>query len=283
MASPAIRKRLAVLREALRAPLRPGGQSESVLRTLDRMRSAKQRAEEQDATAYRIRLSPLATLLSAVVMIAAIGWAYFMGYMIGLGENPARQVASLTGSTTPEQEEATVLNDDQPYVPEGVIKEDALPEDAPSQANQKQPEPPAKDASNYPFAKPKGSSLAAWGENRGTAAKSGQASEQTDKATPATPSAGTAAPLPASSESKSSQLYDFVFQIASFKKQEDAERLCQRLETDGLRCRIQKSGSLHVVQNMLRGTDQQGIQRREYFQGMGLGRPIQKSKKAVKK
>lgn len=36
-----LRKRLTAIKEAVRAPLRPGGQSEQVLRTLERMRNAQ--------------------------------------------------------------------------------------------------------------------------------------------------------------------------------------------------------------------------------------------------
>ena len=92
-----LRKRLTAIKEAVRAPLRPGGQSEQVLRTLERMRNAQRVAEEEDEKAYRFRLSPVAAGIALAVMAATVGWSYFMGYMVGLGQNPARQVARLTG------------------------------------------------------------------------------------------------------------------------------------------------------------------------------------------
>ena len=68
----------------MRAPLRPGGQSEQVLRTLERMRNAQRVAEEEDEKAYRFRLSPVAAgiadktgVATALITAAVVGGAMF--------------------------------------------------------------------------------------------------------------------------------------------------------------------------------------------------------------
>ena len=96
-------------------------------------------------------------------------------------------------------------------------------------------------------------------------------------AQPAAPSSEKKAEAPAARQ----QLYDFVFQVAAFRKQDDADRLCQRLEEKGVRCRVQPSGKVMLVMAMLRGTALDGANLRADFQRMGLGAPIQKSRKEL--
>lgn len=289
-----LRKRLTAVKEALRAPLRPGGQSEQVLRTLERMRNAQRVAEEEDEKAYRFRLSPVAAGIALAVMAATVGWSYFMGYMVGLGQNPARQVARLTGAQPPPPPAQTVA---QATLPPDIIKDDIPPEGTPPASAADAPRQDAaqapagkdtqqaagktadtggsadkkKDKKAYPFARPSGQSLTAWGvaaPASGSPAQEKPASSAPD-ADKQTPSAG-------------QQLYDFVFQVAAFRKQDDADRLCRRLEEKGIRCRTQQSGKVSLVMAMLRGTALDGANLRAEFQRMGLGAPIQKSRKELK-
>ena len=76
-------------------------------------------------------------------------------------------------------------------------------------------------------------------------------------------------------------LYDFVFQVAAFRNVDDADRLRQRLEGQGLRTRGQKSGKLTLVMVHMRGTDLDAANLKEELQRMRLGSPLQKSKKQV--
>lgn len=287
-----LRKRLTAIREAMRAPLRPGGQSEQVLRTLERMRNAQRVAEEEDEKAYRFRLSPVTAGIALAVMAATVGWSYFMGYMVGLGQNPARQVARLTGAPPPPPTPEVVA---QAPLPPDIIKDDIPPEGAPDAAPPQPDTPAPKDAkaaakdtradtakdakaaaakkndgNRYPFARPSGQSLSAWGLD----APAQPAQDKKDS--PASPAEKkNAAPA-------GQQLYDFVFQVAAFRKQDDADRLCRRLEEKGIRCRVQPSGKVMLVMAMLRGTALDGANLRAEFQRMGLGAPIQKSRKELK-
>ncbi len=287
-----LRKRLTAIKEAVRAPLRPGGQSEQVLRTLERMRNAQRVAEEEDEKAYRFRLSPVAAGIALAVMAATVGWSYFMGYMVGLGQNPARQVARLTGAPPPPPSPQVVA---QAPLPPDIIKDDIPPEGSEPAASGSTPQtaadrpaagakakaeaaPAQKDDKNrYPFARPSGQSLTAWG----LTAPAQQASAQDAKNAPARPAAP---PSEKKTEAPAAgqQLYDFVFQVAAFRKQDDADRLCRRLEEKGIRCRVQPSGKVMLVMAMLRGTALDGANLRADFQRMGLGAPIQKSRKELK-
>lgn len=215
---------------------------------------------------FSFTLPPLAAGAICIVMLACIGWAFFMGYMVGHGQNPGEEMRELTGIGRPDRE--TLAEMDKAM----AGSEDASLRDKLADLGQ-QPvggapaaAPAAKNS--HPFNKPSGNGLAAWGNAPKGAAQ--PAPEKT--AAPATrPQAATnAAPL-----------YDFVFQVAAFRNVDDADRLRQRLEGQGLRTRGQKSGKLTLVMVHMRGTDLDAANLKEELQRMRLGSPLQKSKKRV--
>lgn len=158
---------------------------------------------------FSFTLPPLAAGAVCIVMLACIGWAFFMGYMVGHGQNPGEEMRELTGIGRPDRETLAEMD------------------------------------------------------------KAMAGSEKT--AAPAKPQAAT----------NGAPLYDFVFQVAAFRNVDDADRLRQRLEGQGLRTRGQKSGKLTLVMVHMRGTDLDAANLKEELQRMRLGSPLQKSKKRV--
>ena len=210
---------------------------------------------------FSFTLPPLAAGAVCIVMLACIGWAFFMGYMVGHGQNPGEEMRELTGIGRPDRE--TLAEMDKAM----AGSEDAGLRDKLADLS-RQPvggAPAAK--SSYPFNKPSDNGLAAWGNAPKGAAQ--PASEKT--AAPAKPQAAT----------NGAPLYDFVFQVAAFRNVDDADRLRQRLEGQGLRTRGQKSGKLTLVMVHMRGTDLDAANLKEELQRMRLGSPLQKSKKRV--
>lgn len=223
---------------------------------------------------FSFTLPPLAAGAVCIVMLACIGWAFFMGYMVGHGQNPGEEMRELTGIGRPDRE--TLAEMDKPMAgSEDAGLRDKLADlsrqpvgGAPAAANASAA-PAATPAakSPYPFNKPSDNGLAAWGNAPKGAAQ--PASEKT--AAPAKPQAAT----------NGAPLYDFVFQVAAFRNVDDADRLRQRLEGQGLRTRGQKSGKLTLVMVHMRGTDLDAANLKEELQRMRLGSPLQKSKKRV--
>jgi cell division protein FtsN len=292
-----------------------------------RVRAAGGAPEKERRFALRLSL-PVAGLLAAVLVVA-VGWSFFMGYMVGRGQNPEQRVEQLTGlggapaapaasaaqPNAPRKDKALA---DKTPAPEAAAPDPAVagppppaaqsaagsapgdgkkadsataakskgqppapqPQGPQSQGPQPQgPQPQGKNA--YPFARPSGGGLAAWGikpeqeaplQAAGPEQPAGQPEGQArTKATQtAQPRAQAAQPL-----------YDFVFQTAAFNNADDADKLRSRLEGQGLRTRLQKKGSLHLVLVNLRGTDLDAANLREELQRMRLGAPLLKSKKAV--
>lgn len=223
---------------------------------------------------FSFTLPPLAAGTVCIVMLACIGWAFFMGYMVGHGQNPGEEMRELTGIGRPDRETLAEMDKAMAGSEDAGLR-DKLADlsrqpvgGAPAAANASAAPAAAPAAkSPYPFNKPSDNGLAAWGNTPKGAAQ--PASEKT--AAPAKPQAAT----------NGAPLYDFVFQVAAFRNVDDADRLRQRLEGQGLRTRGQKSGKLTLVMVHMRGTDLDAANLKEELQRMRLGSPLQKSKKRV--
>ncbi len=173
---------------------------------------------------FSFTLPPLAAGAVCIVMLACIGWAFFMGYMVGHGQNPGEEMRELTGIGRPDRETLAEMD-----------------------------------------------KAMAGSEDAGLRDKLADLSRQPVGGAPAKPQAAT----------NGAPLYDFVFQVAAFRNVDDADRLRQRLEGQGLRTRGQKSGKLTLVMVHMRGTDLDAANLKEELQRMRLGSPLQKSKKRV--
>ena len=262
-----------------------------------------------------------------VVFAVAVGWAFFMGVIIGQGQNPAERVSAMLHERpreTPPSETMTAgeavadlldrplplrngsqgeraeaaaghEGEDPARASDGQQAQEAQPasgqtvsgQAAQGRQPQEQPVQAATEepkASAYPFARPQGESLAAWGIQPGGA---GQAAQQTPGTAPAareTPAAARRAEQKAEPKKteKAEPKFDYVYQAAAFRGKEDGDALRARLEEKGLRTRLQKSGKVYLVQVLLRGSEREAENIRETLRRMGLGKPIRLSKKAVK-
>lgn len=91
------------------------------------------------------------------------------------------------------------------------------------------------------------------------------------------------------SETASSSMYDFVFQVVAYKTSARAETLRERLEEDGLRTRMRvgKTGTSDTnwyrVQVLLRGTEARAITIREGFARFGISDAVIVSKERVRR
>ena len=242
----------------------------------------------------------MATLLGLILM-AAVGWSFFMGFMVGRGQNPEQRVEQMTGLQLDKQApQAAQGGVDAPNMPvaaaAGASPDAAAPkgQEAPApggaaagpQAAAPAPAAPAAPSaaeaasaanpSAYPFERPSANSLAAWGIKPSQAGA--QAGAQAAKTPTTQAQASAQAQKPAAPQAPQ---FDFVFQVAAFKSADDADKLRKKLEERGIRTRLEKSGKVQLVMVSLRGSDLDASNLREELGRMKLGAPIQKSKKAV--
>lgn len=252
---------------------------------------------------FTFSLSGVAVAALGMVLAAAVGWAFFMGFMVGRGQNPEKSVEQMTGMLGDEQAQpaapvpptapaapgaqsaptAQPERAEQPEQGRSTAGVPASPADA-SHATQAQQSPQAapQEESAFPFSRPQGAGLAAWGISPATPAPGAPAApstppqsqradpRQAQRASAAQPKAAQAEPL-----------FDYSFQVAAFKDKADADKLRARLESKGLRSRQQKSGKVLLVLVNLRGTELDAANLREELQRMKLGKPLLASKKAV--
>jgi len=76
-------------------------------------------------------------------------------------------------------------------------------------------------------------------------------------------------------------LFDYVFQVGAFKEADSVDSLRQRLEGRGMRTKMERSGKLYVVLVLLRGDEARAAEVLRATEGLGLGKPIQRSRKPV--
>ena len=249
--------------------------------------------------------------LLGAILVVAVGWSFFMGFMVGRGQNPETRVEQMTSMISKDAPKAkpapeapapdaaapaaqAETADAQNPAP-GAEENQAMPAGAPQPGKQGQDQKGQKAAAQapqgkqgqqspqgaYPFAQPSGNSLAAWGikpgANQNAQGQGAQASAQTGAQANAQNGVQAAKPAPA----KTGPQFDYVYLVAAFKSDEDADKLRTRLEGKGLRTRTQKNGKLVLVMVSIRGTEDDAFNLREDLRHMKLGVPIQISQKPV--
>lgn len=93
---------------------------------------------------------------------------------------------------------------------------------------------------------------------------------------PARASGGPPAP-----PAQQAELFDFVFQMAAFSTEADAENLRVQLEAEGFRSRLERNGRLYIVLLLSRGRLERIGEVTELAQRLRLGAPIERSRRAV--
>ncbi|MGE9985008.1 SPOR domain-containing protein [Desulfovibrio sp. SGI.169] len=250
------------------------------------LRKSFQRAAADEPRGFSINLSRVAVATLGLALIAVVGWAFFMGFMVGRGQNPEKRVEQMTGMAHEEPTPQAVagLAAELAAVPSaGVPAGQPTPAEPPpaDAAGPERPEisaPPAQTPPAYPFSRPQGAGLAAWGirPEANTPAPGTDAATRGQRAP-----AQAARPQTPQQAPRAEALFDFIYQAAAFRDKADADKLRARLEGKGLRTRQQKSGKVLLVLVLLRGTEPDAANLREELQRMKLGKPVLVSKKAV--
>lgn len=201
--------------------------------------------------------------IMGLVLACAVAWAFFMGFMVGRGQNPETKFREIAGieqkkeASAPLEEQTPADLPEEPGV--GIAYESENPPDTPAAPTQS---PENKVA----FRVPEGAGLAAWGK---------PLAEKTPKTAPP---AKKAAIAPAQ---KNGQQFDYTFQVAAFKTIQDAEKSKKNLAAAGIRCKIRKSGKVQLLIASLRGDAAAEKDARQKIKSLKLGDPLLLAKKAV--
>lgn len=218
---------------------------------------------------FVITLSAPASALIAAILIVIVAWCFFMGFMVGRGQNPEKhleEIAAIVGQSKDEQADA-----DQAAAP-GADGSGA------AQADQNAGQTPAQDGTQEPADK-----AGQDGQNAQAAAdaKAPDAAAQSDKGTAQQPLKDAIRPQPKKPEPAPSGEPVFVYQyrLATVKTQEAAKSEQKRYQSKGFQCVIRKLNTSFSLNYTLRGTEKDDAALRQRLKSAGLGAPMLLSKK----
>lgn len=198
-----------------------------------------------------------------LVLACAVAWSFFMGFMVGRGQNPEAKFREIAGIEQKRETSAPVAEQTPASPPEEAEAKNANPPENPPDSP---PAPEQSTENRVAFRVPEGAGLAAWGK------------PPVEK----TPKTGQPAKKAANAPSqKSGQQFDYTFQVAAFKTLQDAEESKKKLAAAGIRCKIKKSGKVQLLIASLRGDAAAEKNARQKIKSLKLGEPLLLAKKAV--
>lgn len=197
---------------------------------------------------------PLLVALS-IILICAVAWAFFMGFMVGRGQSPQAGINAMTGGLlSPEQQEAErQKNEDKANM------SDFLPPVVPVPA-------PAVAENAAVHQPPSGAATQAW----------------PDAVRPEPKPARPAKPAPKPAAAQDNQRYNYTFQAAAVKSQADANKVKNALAAKKVNAAVRKSGKVYLIMVSLRGTAQDVAALQTKLKAAGLGKPLQVEKTPVR-
>lgn len=212
---------------------------------------AREGAERPQAGS-RFGVSWALLIALSLVLVCAVAWAFFMGYMVGKGENPGESLGALAGMSHEEEAApAQIFVEPEAREANAALKPEPIPDNI--------------------LAPPAGASAMAWPQ---TAPGPAPARAQPAKAAPVAKAA--APPGQAAGEK-----HDYTFQVAALRTAEEAEKVRKTLGGMKMRATRQKSGKVHLVLVNLRGTAADVAQFKQKLKSAHLGNPLQLSRKPV--
>lgn len=232
---------------------------------------------------YMLRLTASSIMTAIIVLVIGIGWSFVLGVMVGRGYNPEKKIPQLASFLPREDDAAQAttsrVGDDQPV--DKVMRPEDLSYAASLKGKPGQGKLAVTPAKPGPDAKPKNMQNATIPvmqvHDESTAVtQAGIVSqpavqEQAKVKAPTTPAA-------------TQSLFDFTFQVATFKETGSVDNLRAKLEGAGLRSRMEKTTGktpLYKVMVLFRGTAEASQSVRQTLIDMGLGQPIQRGKSPV--
>ncbi len=226
------------------------------------------RSQTRDgASRFSVTLSPAALSLAALGMVLILGWCFYMGFMIGRGQNPEERLQRIAavlqpggGASQPAQGQADGAGGEP--APQGV------PEPAAGQGAV--PAPPAQgQVPGYPVFQTQGAGQQAQTQAQATA-QPGASQPQQAKAQPAAKADRAQAGPPT---------YTFVYRMATVFTREDARREQERYENKGFSTSIRQSGKSWGLLHTFKGTDKDCEAFLKDVKRAGLGQPARVSRK----
>ncbi len=224
------------------------------------------RAQTRDGkTRFNTSLSPAAVSLIALGMLLILGWCFYMGFMIGRGQNPEEHLQRMAAMLQAGRDKQP--GDNAPAA--GTA--DASSTAAAKQGGQEAPAQSAGVSADSTRAVPRGQvpGYPVFQTGKAPAQKAQQ---------PASPPRAQVVPAGAAAQS-ATPTYTFVYRMATVRSREDARSEQERYEHKGFRTSIRQSGKVWALFHTFKGTDKDCELFLEKVSRAGLGAPVRVSRK----
>lgn len=202
--------------------------------------------EDREHKGQRTSVPAPILIVGAIVLLVTLGWAYFVGFLVGRGEDPQAKWESLLSFE--KKEKPSIPSQENPKKPEELLP----PVQEPIKSETK------PDA--HPFVRPSEQNRAAWEKNLREQPKG---SVETKKPDP--PQRQEKKPEP---PQKQEPRYEVVYQVATFPSLQDAENFRKQWNGRGIEFRVQKLGKHYRVVANYKGTLRDARQMKAKFSGI---------------
>lgn len=242
------------------------------LRKLMEKAAATPQAQRQ---APVLHLTAPKLLACALVGLCAVAWAFFMGFMVGCGQSPTKEIHAMTGMLEPQPDKSS------PTLPDAANADSVTPQANAQDTPASGPIPPASanSAENSALAATPVAVAAVQATQPRNAKPAARQAGPTPQRQPQT---NTSAPKPASQKAaQPEQQYDYTFQVSAVKSQNDAGRLIKQLAAKGVKATVNKSGKVWLVMVSLRGGATDVEKFNNTLTSLRLGKPLRLSRNPV--
>ncbi len=229
--------------------------------------------KEQEKKSLTVQISFSTVTIMCVILLSCFCLTFILGVIVGRGDNPE---AHLTKFTAILPKDASTSTDE---VKEEVIESKVMPKEELNYSNSlkdKVEQTPAEEQNNANVP-----DMKVQGEVTPTSPppKASLPDTTTNTVDPAEELLKQVSQEPIAKPEPS--VFDFTFQVATFTDEASVDRLRARLEGEGLRTKMEKSGKFYKVMVLMRGSNEQAQNLRKLMVAMKLGEPLQRSKQAV--
>ena len=221
---------------------------------LEKLRRRAEVSEVAPKKRLALHVSMPLLVVGIIILAFTLGWAFFMGFLVGRGEDPGTRLNSLPifGGKPPEnvQKPPKEAPKKEPEVPEAAVAK--VPEET------KEPAKPV-----HPFTRPKDAGLNAWGNRHAKTEPAKDASKDASKDVSKDAAKGAA-------KDADDQHFEIRYQVASFPNESDAQDLSKRCQARGLNAIAQRRGQVYRVVITHKGTRAEAMSLRGKVRGLGI-------------
>lgn len=221
----------------------------------------------QQGRGLNITASPAFLSLLGVIVLCVLGWCFYLGFMVGRGQNPEKHLQEMAAILSPAEKPAQAGQPQGTAPAQGEAAQNAAqPADAGDGAQQPG-QPGQPDQAGQPAAVP---GFPAFQQGtQGAAQNAGQAAQAAGQKKPE-----------AQAAEKPKAPYTFSYRMATVRTRDDARKEQERYEKKGFRTSIRSSGKTWSLFYTLKGTDSDADRFLRDVKKAGLSQPVRVSKKA---